>query len=203
MKKIRLIFLLLAFGLTRLEAQTDNDLQRLAKLMQGSFSSAEQAKSDSAFYSISLKIIPIWSHRTDGIWMYVEQAMATNLDKPYRQRVYRLSRFSAQEFESAVYTLVNPLRFAGKPELLANLNPDSLSLREGCSVFLKAHSKYEFSGSTGAKTCPSDLRGASYASSEVVIDRKKMISWDRGYDAEGKQVWGAVKSGYVFKRLKK
>lgn len=26
-------------------------------------------------------------------------------------------------------------------------------------------------------------------------------SWDQGFDAEGEQVWGAVKAGYQFDRL--
>jgi len=36
---------------------------------------------------------------------------------------------------------------------------------------------------------------------EVVITETQMVSWDRGFDAGGKQVWGAEKGGYVFKKL--
>jgi hypothetical protein len=28
-----------------------------------------------------------------------------------------------------------------------------------------------------------------------------MITWDRGFDAEGKQVWGATAGGYIFRRV--
>jgi hypothetical protein len=28
-----------------------------------------------------------------------------------------------------------------------------------------------------------------------------MISWDRGFDADGNQVWGAEGGGYVFHRM--
>ena len=196
-----LLFILFASNLYS-QNQTDQELLQLAKMMQGEFSSKRQAKSDSDFYSITLKIVPIWKHRSDAIWMYVEQALESKQDKPYRQRIYRLSR-SGELFESAVFTLKDPLRFAGKPELLTTLNPDSLQLRDGCSVFLRRKGKSEFVGSTGERTCPSDMRGASFASSEVRITRKQLISWDRGYDADGKQVWGAEKGGYVFDRMRK
>jgi hypothetical protein len=42
------------------------------------------------------------------------------------------------------------------------------------------------------------MRGATYATSEVVINKQMLESWDRGWDASGKQMWGATKSGYQF-----
>jgi hypothetical protein len=30
-----------------------------------------------------------------------------------------------------------------------------------------------------------------------------MTSWDRGYDAQGSQVWGAVEGGYIFDKIKR
>jgi hypothetical protein len=33
-----------------------------------------------------------------------------------------------------------------------------------------------------------------------MIDRDKMITWDRGFDENSNQVWGATKGGYVFKK---
>jgi hypothetical protein len=27
-----------------------------------------------------------------------------------------------------------------------------------------------------------------------------ILSWDRGFDANGNQVWGAEKGGYIFKK---
>jgi len=45
-------------------------------------------------------------------------------------------------------------------------------------------------------------RRAQYATSEVQIYPNRIVSWDRGFDSEGKQVRGAVKSGYIFRKLK-
>ena len=56
--------------------------------MSGSYSSEQQHLKDTAnYFDIRLQIIPIWKHRTDGFWFYVEQAVFAYYDQPYRQRV--------------------------------------------------------------------------------------------------------------------
>ena len=56
-------------------------------------------------------------------------------------------------------------------------------------------------GKTGDDSCVSTMRGASFARSEVEILEDKVISWDRGFDADGKYVWGAEKGPYIFNKL--
>ena len=201
-KSLKILVLLICFSVVS-KAQFSTDMMKLAAMMQGSFSSEQQSKVDSTYFDIRLQIVPIWEQRTDGIWMYVEQAVAKMQDKPYRQRVYRLTELGNGKFESAVYTLKSPLRFAGKAQLVNQLNPDSLTLKDGCSVILKKESKKKFVGGTEGAKCPSDLKNASYASSEVFITPKMMVSWDRGFDKEGKQMWGAQKGGYRFVKKRK
>jgi hypothetical protein len=197
-----LITVLLLFPLI-IKAQFSKDLLKLTKMMQGHYSSEIQSKQDTSFFDIRLKIIPIWESRTDAIWLYVEQAMASKEDKPYRQRVYKVTEPQKGNFESAVYTIKAPLRFVGKPDLVNKLVPDSLVLREGCAVLLKKTGKNKFVGATEYRKCPSDLRNSAYATSEVTITSNLLASWDRGYDTNDKQVWGAIKSGYLFKKQKK
>ncbi len=195
-----LLLSLLSLIVNPLQAQFSKDLVALKKLMTGSFSSEAQSKADTSYFNIHLRMVPIWTSRTDAVWLYIEQAVSTRLDKPYRQRVYKVTETSPGQFESAVYTLKSPLRFAQKPELLEGLSPDSLTLKEGCSVYLQKTGKREFTGGTCGKSCASDIKGAAYASSEVIITKKMLLSWDRGFDAEGKQAWGAEKGGYRFLR---
>ncbi len=180
----------------------DKELDRLLQYMTGSFSSAQQAAADSAYFDISLHMARIWRHRptTEGYWLYVEQAMAARADKPYRQRVYHVYRDGQQRLVSAVFELRQPLRFAGQyaqAAPLAGLTPDSLLPRLGCEIVLVPLAQ-SFEGSTGDRTCPSNLRGASYATSQVTLTEQLLESWDRGFDAAGKQVWGAEKGGYRF-----
>ena len=69
-------------------AQRTRGLEQLAYTMAGSYTSAEQAKSDTNYFEIELEMVRIWPKRKDGAWFCVEQATAADKAKPYRQRVY-------------------------------------------------------------------------------------------------------------------
>lgn len=183
-----------------------DDLILLRNFMTGSFSSQEQSLRDSGYYDIRLEMAPIWPDQPDGYWLYVEQAVVTDLDEPYRQRVYHLTRVDDTTFKSAVYTLDEPLRFAGAGinlELLVSLTPDSLTERAGCAIILTKEDDSTFIGGTVESNCLSQLRGSSYATSLVRITPRVLYSWDRGFDADGNQVWGAETGGYVFKSIRR
>lgn len=62
----------------------------VAGLLEGRYSSQSQSHMDPAYFDVRLGMRRIWRERTDEHWLYVEQAMATALDRPYRQRVYRI-----------------------------------------------------------------------------------------------------------------
>ncbi|AFH47953.1 Hypothetical protein IALB_0241 [Ignavibacterium album JCM 16511] len=83
------------------------------------------------------------------------------------------------------------------------LSPENLEARDGCEVIIKRKDENTFIGSTVDKNCTSNLRGATYATTEVVITKDKMISWDRGFNDKDEQVWGAEKGGYIFNKLQK
>jgi hypothetical protein len=184
----------------------NSDLTELAGWLSGSFSSQAQSKEDTDFLDIRLNMIPIWTERKDGHWLYVEQATVTALDRPYRQRVYNVVARADGRFESIVFELPgDPQQFAGawkKPEQLAALEPQQLQLRARCSIFLRRNRNGSFEGGTRGNGCSSTRRGASYATSEVKLTYETLTTWDRGFDAEGKQVWGAQKGGYVFRRIR-
>lgn len=186
-------------------ADARTEVERLAEWMSGSFSSAAQAAEDPQNYrDVRLHMARIWASRQDGPWLYVEQAMASSTDKPYRQRVYRL-RAAAERgaLESQVFELPgDPLVFAGAWQdaaMLEGLSPEMLSERQGCTIVLKPADDGEvYVGSTVGKDCASTLRGAAYATSEVRITSERLESWDRGFDQGDQQVWGAEKGGYIF-----
>jgi hypothetical protein len=183
-------------------SSSSKDLDRLLGMMQGSFNSSAQAKRDSNYYDISLEMCPIWPHSKDAHWLYVEQAVTAIKGKPYRQRVYRVSARPDGSFISEVYTLPDEAGFVGAyltPEKFKELRPEELVLRAGCAVILhKAGDGFE--GATEGDGCESNLRGAKYATSKVEISQGRIQSWDQGFDATGKQVWGATLGGYEFIR---
>jgi len=45
------------------------------------------------------------------------------------------------------------------------------------------------------------MHGASFVRIEVEILKNKVISWDRGFDADDNYVWGAKKGPYIFDKL--
>ena len=201
MKRFLLMVLLLPFGLTA--AAGEGDLQTAADWMTGSFSSAAQAAEDPDYVHITLEMARIWPAREDGYWLYVEQAVAATKDQPYRQRVYHLTERPDGLFESAVFLIESPERVIGawrSKAPLEDLSASDLIPREGCSVFLRRAGGDRFEGATRGKECASDLRGAAYATSEVVIEADRLESWDRGFDAQDRQVWGAEKGPYRFLR---
>lgn len=179
-------------------------LDEVAAMMTGSFSSAAQAAADGDYFDIRLEMVPIWTERDDARWLYVEQAAATALDRPYRQRVYRVTHEVDGSVVSAVYELPgDPLDYAGawsEPFRFDAIAPENLSVREGCAVVLRPDGEGRWTGSTIEDRCKSTLRGASYATSEVTATDEAIESWDRGFDAAGEQVWGAEKGAYVFVR---
>ncbi len=178
----------------------DIELNKLVSLMEGNFSSELQSKTDTTYFNISLIMTQIWNSRTDGKWLYVEQAVATQLDKPYRQRVYRLQNPSKGIFTSEIYTIKDALSFAGlqnNPSKKDKLTFDFIELKEGCTVTLEKNND-TYIGGTDADKCPSDLRGAKYATTKIVLKNRSLESWDQGFDANGKQVWGATQGGYIF-----
>ncbi len=178
-----------------------DDFTRLLEYMEGSFSSRRQALTDSDFSDVRLHMARIWENRDDGAWLYVEQAYADLQEKPYRQRIYRITALGDGRFCSTVFTFDEADRFIGawrEPQRFDVLTPHELHLREGCEVILNAREDGSFSGSTIERRCRSVHRGAAYAMSEMALTERHLITWERGFDEEGNQVWGPVKGPYQF-----
>ena len=209
MRKLTLLSLFInALFLVTLQGQpvSKKELKQLAATMAGEFSSEAQSKLDTTYYHIKLRMKPIWKDRTDGYWFYVEQSIASMQEKPYRQRVYHLYLNDDTTVVSKVFEMKNPSKYTrgwADPSKLAGLKPDSLVDRQGCAISLHKRGQKVFSGSTPGRECLSSLRGAAYATSEVTVYPGKLVSWDRGWDKEDKQVWGAKKGGYIFIKVKK
>lgn len=178
----------------------------LAGWMAGSFTSAEQHAAAAAdFFDIRLTMAPVWTERTDGPWLYVEQAVATAIDRPYRQRLYHLVDQTDGSVRSDVYTLPgDPMAWAGahaSPQRFDSMTPDQLQLRSGCSIVLRRVDERTWAGSTEGNGCASERSGAAYATAEVTLTEQGMATLDRGFDAAGKQVWGSTKGPYRFVKV--
>ena len=179
--------------------KVDTELNELFALMQGSFDSEKQATIDSSYYNISLHMYPIWKEK--GNFLYVEQALSSMQDRPYRQRVYEVKRLNDSTLQSIIYRLPVDSLWIGKwktPTTFDSIRKENLVLRNGCEVLLKRIGDNHYKGATGEKTCESSLRGSTYATSEVEILENKIVSWDRGFNDADEHVWGAENAGYIF-----
>jgi CpeT protein len=182
------------------------DLKTLQGYMAGEFNNAEQAATDITFFNIYLRMTPIMKDHPDGYWLYVEQATAESQDKPYRQRVYHLIQANDTTLMSKVFEIKNPKQYVGgwkDEKKLAVITVDSLTNREGCDMYISKVDKEIFRATTMGTQCTSVLRGASYATSQVVIYPDRLVSWDRGWDKNDVQVWGSVNGAYAFIKTKK
>lgn len=204
MKKaiVLLIAILLTTACKTNQNQSESkELKELVSIMQGHYSSEKQALADKDYYNISLRMTPIW--KSKGNYLFVEQAIFDKQDKPYRVRIYKVSQ-RGNEFISEIYTLKDEKAWIGKwatPKVYDQLTEADIELKSGCEVVLKRTGKHRFEGATGDKTCPSELRGASWANSKVTVTENTIHSWDQGFDKDGKQVWGATKGGYEFIKI--
>ena len=184
---------------------SDPRAAEVASLLVGTFSSRAQSEAQPSYRDVTLRMAPIWTDRTDAHWFYVEQAMASAPDRPYRQRVYRVSQDADGTVESMVLSLPgDPLPYAGawrQPAPLNELVPDLLRPLDGCVVFLEPAGPGRFQGGTRGTGCASTRDGAAYTTSEITLEPGLIQSWDRGFDARGTQVWGATEGGYRFVRI--
>lgn len=197
MKKLFVVLFLLPLSIF---AQKSADLDLLISYLNGHFSSEAQAQSDSSYYHITLDMQQIWTDNEDGAWMYVEQTAAKTPGKPYRQRVYHLQMHDNNTFSSTIYSVAEPKNYIGghnDPEVFKDLKPQDLTLLEGCALKLE-YAKGIFKGSTVKGKCLNSWGEATYATSEVEMSKKQLISWDRGWNDKDEQVWGAEKGGYIF-----
>ena len=176
-------------------------VRELATRLTGRLTSAAQAEQDPRYRTIVLNSCPVAAPGLGQTVLYVEQAVAEAPDKPYRQRLYVLEALEDATVRSSIYTLTDPASAVGLCNEAGrrSFHVSEATLREGCAVDL-AFDGRDFRGETEAKACASSLRGANHATVAVTVTPEGLDSWDRGWNAEGEQVWGAEAGPYAFRR---
>lgn len=178
--------------------------EQLAAAMTGTFSTTEQARGDQNFRNLTMHATPIWTDRMDGPWLYAEQALSDAPEHPHRQHIYQLIALTESSLELHVFDLPEPIAVTGawkNPLHLGKLTPVDLSTHQVCTLVFQIQSDGSFKGGTGVQGYASTLRGASFATTEMTVSAQQILLWDRGYNANGTQVWGSVRGGYLFKRI--
>lgn len=194
--------------LTSAAAQRSRTADEFAALTAGSFTTAAQAQDDATYAQVEAEVVRIWPERTDGIWMYQEQAIISYegkvipgaKERPYFQRIFRLMATGDKILVRENYELADPKSVVGAYKdrsKLAGLTPEALILG-GCSNRIERVAKGYWRANIA--TCANTYKNATHMTSLSVYTDDTLANWDRGFDLSGKVVWGPEGGGYIFKR---
>ena len=182
----------------------DLQLQSFATVLSGKFSSKEQASREPGYSAVIFSNTPIWRERS-GYWFYQELYDAEKNTSVYYQRIINVKRVDSLIISSTSYMIPNQKKYKNawkNPQVLNHLTKDSLAIRNGCDVHFKNTVSSIYQGKTQKGTCLSSFsEKISYTTSDILISKNKISSWDRGYDSNGKQIWGKIQGPYIFRRI--
>ena len=181
---------------------TDPALDEYARIAPGIYSTEAQHRADSRYDIAEAHVTRIWPERTDGVWLYQEQAILNREGMtqeqaraaPYFQRVARIARTADGRLRRDNYVLTEPKAVAGRPEAIipAMLGP------AGCHNILERVAAGYWTART--ETCANGYKGAVEMRSLSVQTERVYANWDRGFDAKGERVWGPSDGGYIFEK---
>lgn len=190
-------------------ASLQQQVREVASFLEGMMDTSAQAASNPKAPSVRMTTCEITvtgsssSETSQSIFLYQEQALTKDLTKPYRQRFLQLSpSVLSQSVRSQSFKPTNPQQWSGfcnKPASdrvvqLADLGSPV------CNVYLR-RSNLGYVGNTPTDGCPANVRGAVRITNHIVLTAAGMDTWDRGFDAIGKQVWGAKAESYQYRRI--
>lgn len=143
--------------------------------------------------------------RSEGVFLYQEQALTRDLSKPYRQRILEIKpSVDRNSIESVSFKLINPKNWIGLcQEPLSERVISSQEIQNAnCRVFLQPVGT-QYIGETQPGGCATNFKGAVKITNTIKLDQQGMETQDRGFDAKGKQVWGAENRSYQYKKIGK
>ena len=170
----------------------------------GSFSSETHARHDQRYGTAIWHIAEIWQDRSDWArWLYTE-SWIKDAPQPYLQRISRVVASKDGSIVITRYTIDEAQTLVGAwktPEQFDAVDRSGLTEVDGCKTVMARTGAARFEGGTLGTTCKNSYKGASYAVSQAVLTDDGMTNWDRGFAADGTQVWGPEYGGYQFRRL--
>lgn len=209
---VAIALLPMLFGLP-VQAQVNSALEAQAEeivsYLVGQMDTSAQAEVDQERASVQMTTCVIQienggsgTGEAEGTYLYQEQALMNQLDQPYRQRFLQIVPHElSQSVRSHSYKPSNPDAWVGlcdQPEAARVVTVADLG-ESVCNVFLRPTAR-GYLGKTPIGGCPADFRGAVRITNQILLNEQGMNTWDRGFDAEGNQVWGAEDTAYQFRR---
>ncbi|MGJ3231684.1 MAG: chromophore lyase CpcT/CpeT [Oceanicaulis sp.] len=187
-------------------AAAQEPAEELAGVLAGSFTSLEQCATE-GWGCVESELVRIWPERTDGVWLYQENAWLGDdpqsadmsaKQRPYFQRLVRLASDGEGRVLRTIYSLTDPAAVAGAYADPSALTHDMVGEASCSGPVERIAAGYWVAD---FPTCPSGLRGAVRTHSRSIHTPDSFANWDRGFDPEGNVMWGPASGGYVFKRV--
>ncbi|KAJ4973559.1 hypothetical protein NE237_006733 [Protea cynaroides] len=184
----------------------------VAESLSGVKFSRDQASRDpDNYFNLRMLTCPAAEMVEASKVLYFEQAFWRTPQKPFRQRFYmvkpcqkemkcdvELSSYAIREAEEYKNFCDRPKDQRPLPEEVIGDIGEHLT-----TIYLNRCDRGKrclYEGSTPPAGFPNSWNGATYYTSELSILKNGQIhSWDRGYDDDGKQVWGVKEGPYEFK----
>jgi len=195
------------------ESTTRWDHTRLvAQSLTGQKFSRDQASRDpDNYFNIRLMTCPAAEMVDGSKVLYFEQAFWRTPQKPFRQRFYMVKpcpkelRCDVEVSSYAIRDVEEYGNFCDRPKDQRPLPEEVIGdiAEHLTTIYLKRCERGKrclYEGSTPPGGFPNSWNGATYCTSELAIVKNNEIhTWDRGYDDDGNQVWGAKEGPYEFK----
>lgn len=179
--------------------------EAVAAYLEGVMTTNTQANNNPDFVGVQMTTcrITITEATPDAVYLYQEQALSTDLSEPYRQRFLQIVSGDDNRVDTRSYKPEAPEQWTGfceraEEDTLPLVNAIALGTPV-CTVSLRPAAIGGFVGSTPAGGCRANVRGASSITNVVVLHEDGMDTWDRGFDANGNQVWGAEAIPYRYR----
>ena len=175
--------------------------------LQGVMDTSAQAAANDDSPAVQMTTCPIVfdgdvpEQYQSATFLYQEQALIERIDQPYRQRFLAITPDPLSDsVQSITPRPPNPEQWTGlcdRPYDDRAIQAEDLG-EETCWVFLRS-SESGYIGRTPVGGCPTTVRGAIAITNVVVLHDNGMDTWDRGFDADGNQVWGATTTPYQYR----
>lgn len=185
--------------------------QEVASYLTGVMDTSAQARAIPDAPSVRMTTCEVKLNNQDaslggsgGIFLYQEQALTRDLGKPYRQRILQiLPGQDGKTIESVSFKPVNPKTWIGFCNQSQSNRVREFKEIENvqCRVLLKKQEDSQYIGETQPGGCATNFKGAVKITNTIKLDQNGMETLDRGFDAKGKQIWGAENRPYQYRRI--
>lgn len=177
----------------------------------GVWNNAEQSD-DAGYDFVHIEVSHVSFPGSEGVWLLqqnwiigetasgTDSALPDGGPAPYLQVIIHLRDFGDGRLHTSTYRLATPDGTAGAllihPSKSGSIEPD----RIGNLVCMGNIQRIALGFWDGAANCPNGYKGGVRVDSRSLRAPDTYVNWDRGFNVDGKHIWGPATGGYIFKR---